>query len=99
MAEIVSISVERLQKLEALEKKVKETKKKSLDKLLQKIAESPVPIHVPKSKPSTERVLRHIANNREIYNARRREIRWLRQQAAEAAAEVQPPPENPPGSV
>ena len=101
---MVSISVERLQKLEELEEKVKANKRKYLDKLLQKIAESPVPIHVPKSKPSTERVLRHIANNREAYNQRRRERRRMQKEAAAAAAaaaqaqaQAQAPPENPPG--
>ena len=95
MAETVTISVERVQKLEALEKKVKETKKKSLDKLLQKIAESPVPIHV--EAKSTARVLRHIEKNREQYNARRRELRRLKKEAA--AAELEKAQQNPPASV
>jgi len=94
MAETVTISVERLQKLEALEKKVKETKKKSLDKLRQKIAESPVPIHV--EAKSTARVLRHIEKNREEYNARRKELRMLRREVA--AAELEKSQQKPPVS-
>ena len=87
MTEVVTISVERLKKLEELEAKVKAQKKKSLDKLLEKKANSPVPIHVPTNKTkSTERVMRHIAANRNEYNAKQRERRLLKKEQAEVLA-------------
>ena len=87
MTEVVTISAERLAKLEELEAKVKARKKKSLDKLLEKKANSPVPIHTPTNKTkSTERVMRHIAANREAYNAKQRERRLLKKEQAEVLA-------------
>ena len=99
MADVVTISAERLKKLEELEAKVKARNKKnnskpnrkarnleSLARLLEKKANSPVPIHVPTNKTtSTERVLRHIEKNREAYNAKRREKRRLQKEALNLA--------------
>lgn len=101
MTEVVTISVERLKKLEELEAKVKAQNKRknnkphrkarnleSLAKLLEKKADSPVPIHVPTNKTtSTERVLRHIAANRDEYNAKRRERRRLQKEALNLSLE------------
>lgn len=74
----------RLKTLEALEAKVKARNKTSLDKLLEKKANSPVPIYV--EAPSTARVLRHIAKDRDAYNAKQRERRRLKKEQAEALA-------------
>lgn len=79
------ITTERLKRLEKWEAKKKIQDAKSLARLLKKKEESPVPIHVPA--PSTQRVLKHIAKNREAYNARRRELRKLKKEAAEQTAE------------
>lgn len=84
MTEVVTISVERLKKLEELEAKVKTQKKKSLDKLLEKKANSPVPIYI--ESKSTARVMRHIAKDREAFNAKQRERRLLKKEQAEALA-------------
>ena len=84
MADVVTISAERLKKLEELEAKVKTQKKKSLDKLLEKKANSPVPIYI--ESKSTARVMRHIAKDREAFNAKQRERRLLKKEQAEALA-------------
>ena len=102
MTEMVSISMvefQKFQKLKAQEAKMKERKKphnlNSLAKLLEKKANSDVPIHVPTNKTkSTERVLRHIAKNRDEYNAKRRERRRMQKEAMELALE-QAQPVNP----
>lgn len=98
MTEMVSITMvefQKFQKLKAQEAKMKERKKahnlNSLAKLLEKKANSDVPIHVPKSKSSTERVLRHIAKNREEYNLKRRERRRMQKEAMELSLEQAQP--------
>lgn len=94
MTDVVTINVERLRQLEAIEAKVKAHNLKSLTKLLEKKANSPTPIHAPTNKTtSTARVMRHIEKNRDEYNARRREKRRLLKEAcASKAADIQPAP-------
>jgi len=81
MSETVTITVERLKELEALEAKVKAQNIKDVKRLNDYNNAHP--------EKRLARVVRHIEKDRDAYNARRRERRRLAKEAAAAAPPVE----------
>ena len=77
MSETVTITLERLNELEALEEKVKAKNIQTRIKLM-KYTDTP--------EKRLERMTRYIEKDRDAYNAKRREKRRLAKEAAAAAA-------------
>ena len=86
MSDLVTITVERLKKLEALEAKIKIQQALDLKRLIAHDKAHPERV--------LERAKRYQNKDRDAYNARRRELRRQKKEAAAAAAAAAPGDEN-----
>ena len=80
MSDMVTITLERLKELEKYEAKVKAKNAKDTIRLMEYDKAHPEKV--------LERAKKYQDKNREAYNARRRELRKLKKEAAEAAAKT-----------
>jgi hypothetical protein len=82
MSDTVTITVERLKELEKYEARIKAKNAKDAIRLAE--------YHKAHPEKTLARVNRHIEKDRDAYNARRRELRKLKKEAAAAAAAKSP---------